>query len=287
MDNYSKLSERIKELDASGKLDKTKLKKEIEEIKALEKLKNKKASKNTNQQEKLNQNRSVNLENYNDVKFKYISESKSGKGVNSSFYFFLIWLVIAILMGYSRYKELNNTTKDTITLRRRGSKNIEIQNYNKFRLECNNGDADGCAKLGQMLGIEAFRKGRINEFDPMEQKALFIKACNMGSGLGCTEWGTMIEDEKEGLKYHKKGCDLGNGLGCQRVGHYYFSSDRGDSISKEAKVYYEKGCELKDWESCEMLLGAYKNEIDVARIERLRDESRDVYEKTGWLVRSR
>lgn len=58
-------------------------------------------------------------------------------------------------------------------------------------------------------------------------------------------------------------------------------------MSKEARVYYEKAYELKDFDSCEMLLFLYKDEIDIDKIEKLRDESKIIQEKTGWLIRSR
>lgn len=123
------------------------------------------------------------------------------------------------------------------------------------------------------------RKGRIDEFNPEDKKALFIKACNMGSGLGCKEWGRMIEDEKEALKFYQKGCDLGSGWGCQHIANHYLHIYSGSGMSKEARVYYEKACELKDFDSCEMLLFLYKDEIDIDKIEKLRDESNIIKEK--------
>ncbi len=82
---------------------------------------------------------------------------------------------------------------------------------------CNNGDNVACETAALKLAMQGGHG--------QEAGALYLQACEAGSGSACSSLGVMFEygedmpkDTAEAEKMYKKACDLGEESGCEGLG---------------------------------------------------------------------
>ncbi|EAK9946496.1 sel1 repeat family protein [Campylobacter lari] len=102
-------------------------------------------------------------------------------------------------------------------------------------------------------GFKAYESGDYTNAIKYSQQA-----CDLNSGISCSNLGVMYEDgkgvEKDNFKaveFYQKACSLNDNLGCFNLAIMY---ENGKGIRKDtskALEYFGKACDLKSDEGCE------------------------------------
>ncbi|EAK5748022.1 sel1 repeat family protein [Campylobacter lari] len=102
-------------------------------------------------------------------------------------------------------------------------------------------------------GFKAYESG-----DHINAIKYYKQACDLNSGISCSNLGVMYEDgkgvEKDNFKaveFYQKACSLNDNLGCFNLAIMY---ENGKGIRKDtskALEYFGKACDLKSDDGCE------------------------------------
>jgi TPR repeat protein/TolB-like protein len=102
-----------------------------------------------------------------------------------------------------------------------------------------------CTDLG--YSIEMGQKGM--KQDLSQASALYLRSCELGNGIGCTNFGYMLEhgrgtatDYESSLRYYQRGCELGTPRGCNGAGALTENGKGTREDKVKARAWYEKAC---------------------------------------------
>ncbi|MCI6989031.1 MAG: sel1 repeat family protein [Campylobacter sp.] len=137
---------------------------------------------------------------------------------------------------------------------------------------CEHNDADGCHTLGVLYKIENNENASIENFKKASNlgsvygdyslgiayastntelsKQYYIKACNAGLGLACTNLATLYRTKAQNeisYSYDLKACELGESKGCFNAATTNYMNQKYEDALKQ----FIKGCELGNYPSCE------------------------------------
>lgn len=97
--------------------------------------------------------------------------------------------------------------------------------------------------------------------DPDTAFRLFLRACELGDGGGCSDAGYLLAfgtagegGVPEGVKWYARGCELGSALACSNLAAVVFHGGWGvEADPPRAVRAWRKACELRDRPACAML----------------------------------
>jgi TPR repeat protein len=125
---------------------------------------------------------------------------------------------------------------------------------------CDNGNGADCTAIGAAYGNGA---GVVK--DLAKAFLAFSKACELGSGTGCSDLGLFYDgtghyvrvDERKAAGFQVRACDLASGQGCFLLGQMYsHPHDRGYGLPVDpslARAALKKSCALKYADGCKAL----------------------------------
>ena len=87
------------------------------------------------------------------------------------------------------------------------------------------------------------------------------KACELGSGMACSNAASLYyngykgqkSNKKKAFRYYKKSCNLDNGYACTATAMFYEQGLVAEKDEKQALHYYQKACKLHDEKACDIL----------------------------------
>jgi TonB family protein len=135
-----------------------------------------------------------------------------------------------------------------------------------YRLSCDDGDAAGCNKLGEM-----YMDGRGVDQDDSYAFQFFQKGCDGGNAISCNHVGFMYtigggveHDVNRAVQIYQKGCDTGDAHACQDLGYLYLyglgmtkDEKQAARLFTRAIQIYQKSCDAGNAGGCSNLGYAY------------------------------
>jgi uncharacterized protein len=102
-----------------------------------------------------------------------------------------------------------------------------------------------------------YRDGRGVVQSPVDQVALAEKACDLGEGLGCNDFGASVavgrgveRSDRRALEAWRRGCTLGDGMSCMNLGNRYRNGRAVERDVPRAIELLTRGCDLEDAQAC-------------------------------------
>ena len=125
---------------------------------------------------------------------------------------------------------------------------------NALQKECDGGNVVSCYELGVLY--DNAREGAAQDYQKAAE--LYSKACELGSGSGCSNLGFAYangrgvkQDYAKASEFYAKACDMGNGGGCYNLGNLY-AQGRGVKEDKNAaEKYLKKACDMEPELACD------------------------------------
>ena len=153
----------------------------------------------------------------------------------------------------------------------------ELKKYNAcenltrlYYVYCDRGLHESCINLGQM-----WRDGTEVPKSIMSALIAFQKACDLGSGDGCTRLGDLVINEPEVTQgdqqewiprvIFERACDLGDASGCNNLAVINHRGLGGPKNTKLAIHYFHKACDAGVSQSCRTLAQIYARGVEVRR----------------------
>ncbi len=134
------------------------------------------------------------------------------------------------------------------------------KNEAQCKEQCDKGNADSCLNYGNLVRAKNQSKGYLKAYGAAMPS--FLKACEGDSAEGCAALSMATDPDYESPKvaqlakssfgYAVKACDLGSAVGCERAGDMLMDADYKLEAANPttAYKYYLKGCNLGRGISC-------------------------------------
>ncbi|MEO8845580.1 MAG: hypothetical protein ABI591_04080 [Kofleriaceae bacterium] len=134
-----------------------------------------------------------------------------------------------------------------------GVKPTHERSMKRGRVACTGGDGDACDRLGSVYA-DSFFSSDGDEHDGDNARALFQKACDLGSTMGCTDLGWAFlegiagRDNLRALELFTRTCDAGDPRGCSYLASMYEHHHETKGVKADpqrARALYERVCSGK------------------------------------------
>jgi uncharacterized protein len=121
-------------------------------------------------------------------------------------------------------------------------------------IACDAGDAPSCARLGNV-----YLRGEAVARDFARAEAFYAKACGLGLGSSCANWGVLVfkRSPTDAYALYAKACALGNEGGCYNEGHALATGEGAAKDLERAAKLFVGACEHGQPSACSMAGRAY------------------------------
>lgn len=134
---------------------------------------------------------------------------------------------------------------------------VTEEHLERFEEACEAGDYGACSHLGW----HGYVVGSVRSTDFPRAMNLFRRACDGGSGLGCSNLGFLhfagapVDiDAVTARQLLEQACELDSGLGCSNLGWYIYGMEQGQEPDEARAVeLYRRACSLGSGRGCSNL----------------------------------
>lgn len=142
-----------------------------------------------------------------------------------------------------------------------------------YKKACDGGDRNACGALGVALESGSLEEDRAGYQPDLLEAVLYIrKACNLGSGMYCSQLAKRYIEGKgvaknpaEGVKALEKSCETGDSFNCFELAKLYRRGEVTRKDPKKAEQIFTRLCDKKNSGACAELGEMYREGDGVAK----------------------